>query len=238
MSKHAILNSADHNRVRVRPERSSELGDAVMCCVTFPDEFRNVQNQYPILFQLSPDRDMFTALALFGFEIGENLFLDAKGWNARYLPLAIDIQPFLIGLSADADGEKQVHIDMASQRVSHEDGVRLFDDAGQPSPYLEEISVKLGALDVGYQGSANFLSALRDYNLLEPFSLDIELADASKNRLVGFHIINEERLRALDASELGALHKAGHLFPIFMALASLSNFSAMAALKNLRLNDG
>jgi SapC len=235
MSKHEILNSAEHTALRIRAERSEELGDAVMCCITFPGEFRSVQNCYPILFQLSPERDKYNALALFGFENGENLFLDNKGWNAHYLPLAIDIQPFLIGLSGDGDGAAQVHIDMASPRISEQDGVRLFDDSGHSSPYLDTISEKLGALDMGYKRAADFFTALLEYDLLEPFSLDVELANASKHRLVGFHIINEDRLRALTAPELGTLHRAGHLFPIFMALASLSNIAVLVDLKNRQL---
>ncbi len=238
MTMHQILNNTDHMSLRIRTERTSQLEESTMCCVTFPAEFRNVQNQFPILFQLNRERNSFTALALFGFENGENLFLDAKAWNARYIPLALDIQPFLIGLPEQAGGDKQVHIDMASPRISSEHGTRVFDETGRPTPYMEDISQKLGALDEGYQGSADFIKALQSFDLLEPFSLEIELEDGSKNRFVGFHIINEERLRALDASELGALHSAGHLFPIFMALASLSNISGMVELKNRRLHRG
>ena len=39
-----------------------------------------------------------------------------------------------------------------------------------------------------------------------------------------FTTINEDRLRALDAKVLGELHAAGHLEPVFMAVASVSNF--------------
>ena len=238
MTTHAILNSADHQALRIVPQRSEAMGDAVMCCVTFPAEFRNVQNHYPILFQRNAERDDFTMLALFGFENGENLFLDALRWNARYLPLAIDIQPFLIGRPGPAGGENQIHIDTASPRISHEDGIRVFDDDGRPTPFLETIAQKLAALDSGYQASADFLTALREHDLLEPFSLDIELVDGSKNRLVGFHMINEERVRALTAAELGALHSAGHLFPIFMAMASLSNLGTLVDLKNQQRGHG
>jgi len=74
MTMHAILNATDHKTLRILPQRNDDLGDAVMCCVTFPAEFRNVQNHYPILFQLSPERDAFSMLALFGFENGEICF--------------------------------------------------------------------------------------------------------------------------------------------------------------------
>ncbi len=76
------------------------------------------------------------------------------------------------------------------------------------------------------------------YELLEPFSLEVTLDDGSINSLVGFHIIDEARLRALDAAALGALQAEGHLMPIFMALASLSQLSALVDRKNRKTGRG
>src|SRR4029079_5764513 len=103
MSSHEILTAEAHRDLRIRTDRGAELGDAVMSCVVVPNEFRRVQNEYPILFRLNPERDSFTALAIFGFEAGENLFLENGRWDARYRPLAMDIQPFLIGGTPDSD---------------------------------------------------------------------------------------------------------------------------------------
>lgn len=238
MSEHVVLSADAHRELRVRTERAPELGDGVMCCLTVPAEFRQVQNEFPILFRLNQERDSFTAVALFGFETGENLFLKDGRWDARYRPLALEIQPFLIGLPAQGSDAKQVHIDMGSPRIGGEEGVRLFDQDGRPTPFLEATIDKLGALDTGYQASADFFTALRRHALLEPLSLEITLADGLKNRLVGFHAINEDRLRALDAAALGELHAAGHLMPVFMALASLANIGELVARKNRTLGRG
>jgi hypothetical protein len=237
MTDHAILSADDHRNLRVQTVRGADLGDAVMCCIAVPDEFRQVQNDYPILFRLDVERDTFTALAMFGFQNGENLFLDGGRWHAEYLPLAIDIQPFLIGGSA-ADREKQVHIDLASPRIAAAEGMRIFDEDGQPTPYLEAVIAKLGALDAGYQESHDFFAALRRHALLEPLSLEITLDDGSTNRLVGFHVIDEARLRALDAATTAELHEAGHLMPIFMALASLGKLRGLIARKNRQAGRG
>ncbi|MGH6613993.1 SapC family protein [Sphingomonas sp.] len=237
MSGHALLTIEDHRDLRVRAERGAQLGDAVMCSIVVPTEFRRVQDEYPILFRLNAERDRFTALAMFGFETGENLFLEGGRWDARYLPLAIDIQPFLIGGAPSQSGDKQVHIDLASPRIGA-DGVRLFDEDGRPSPYLESITDKLGALDAGYQASGDFFAALSRHDLLEPLSLEITLDDGSINRLVGFHAINEERLQDLNAATLGELHVEDHLMPIFMALASLGNLTELIARKNRRTSGG
>lgn len=238
MSDHVILEAERHRELRIRTERASEFGDDVMCCITFPSEFRQVQDEYPILFRRSAERDDFSALAMCGFENGENLFIDQGRWDARYLPLAMDVQPFLIGMPAPGADTKQVHIDMASPRIGNGEGVRLFDDQGLPTPYLESIAEKLGLLDDGYQASGAFLHALRRHELLEPMSLEVRLDDGSSHRLVGFHVIDEDRLRALDPDALGELHAAGHLMPIFMAMASLSKLGSLIGRKNKRLAYG
>jgi len=238
MSAHEILTAEAHRDLRIRTDRGAELGDAVMSCVTFPNEFRRVQNEYPILFRLNIERDDFTALAIFGFEAGENLFLEHGRWEARYRPLAMDIQPFLIGATPDADGEKQVHIDLSSSRIGQGEGIRVFDEHGRPTPFLETIAEQLGELDQGYQSSSDFFAALRRHDLLEPMSLEVTLDDGSTHRLVGFHVINEGRLASLDEAALGELHSGGHLMPIFMAVASLGNLTALIARKNRRLRNG
>lgn len=235
MSAHAILTAEAHGELRVRTGHGPAFGDAVMSCLVVPDEFRRVQEDYPILFRLGAERDAFTAVALFGFEDGENLFLDGDRWDARARPLAMEIRPFLIG-GADDHPTKQVHVDLASPRLG--DGVRVFDKDGAPTPYLERVAEQLGELDAGYRASHAFFAALRRHELLEPLMLDVTLDDGSSNRLVGFHAIDEDRLAELDGSELGELHRDGHLQPIFMAIASLGRIGALVARRNRRLRDG
>jgi hypothetical protein len=233
MPDHALLTAATHGETRIRRERSAAMGDAQMSCLIVPDEFRRVQNEYLILFRRNLTDGSTIALAMFGFDNDENLYLADGRWDARYIPLAMDIQPLLIGASAHGP---QVHIDMASPRIG--DGDRLFDDDGQPSPRLAAMIEKLGALDVGYRESAGFFTALERHELLEPLTLEVPLDDGSVNRLVGFHVIDEDRLRALSATALDDLHRDGHLLPIFMALASHGNLSALIARKNATLAHG
>ena len=104
--------------------------------------------------------------------------------------------------------------------------------------FLDEIADKLGDLDEGYRESAAFFAALAEHDLIEPFTLEVTLDDGSLNSLVGFHVIDEARLRALDTAALGALHAAGHLMPIFMAVASLAQLKSLVDRKNRRQRDG
>ena len=239
MSNHQIVNSTEHRDVRVHVEPAERHGDGVMATLVVPGEFRRVQAEFPIVFRRNQEDGSFMALALFGFEQGENLFLDGDGWHARYRPLSLAIQPFLIGRPADGQGEGQVHIDMDHPRISTDDtGTRLFDEDGGTTRYLEEIAGMLGELHVGLEGSGDFFAALDRHALLEPFTLEVPLSDGSKNSLVGFHIVNEDKLRALDGDALGDLHAAGHLMPLFMAIASLSQLSRLVERKDARTRNG
>ena len=113
MANHAPLNNVDHKNLRVVTTRGAAYGDAVMSALTFPAEFRDLQACYPIVFAQDGNGG-YDALALLGFEQGENLFLGPNGWDAPTIPLTIERQPFMIGRSGE---ELSVHVDLDSPRV-------------------------------------------------------------------------------------------------------------------------
>lgn len=236
VSAHAVLDAREHRDLRVRAGRSAALGDDVMWSVLTPAEFRQAQGDYPILFRRDREAGTFTPLALFGFETHENLFLRDGHWDASYVPLAMAIQPFLIGRVAPGEEGTQVHVDLASPRIARNgDGIALFDGAGQPTPFLSAAAERLGLLDEAHRATRPFVDALVAHELLEPTTAEMTLEDGSVNRLVGFHAIDEGRLRALDAAALGALHAADHLLPAFMAVASVGRLRGLIGRKNDRV---
>jgi len=230
MPNHAALNNIEHRDLRIDTRRDPALGDDVMFAMTFPAEFRNVQAHYPIVFRRGADGAM-QPLALFGFTEGQNLFLHEGRWNATYVPLAIERQPFLIG----RDGESlTVHVDLDHPRAKAGQGEALFRAHGGTTEYLDRITSVLLALHDGIAQVPAFVAALEKHGLLESFALDVELDDGNVNRLSGFHTIHEERLRALDPDALGELHRAGFLEPVFMAVASVSRFRDLIERMNRR----
>jgi SapC len=223
MANTALLNNVEHKHLRVDTRRRTGLGDDVMFALTFPAEFRNVQAHYPIVFRKTAEGG-FQPVALFGFKDGQNLFLDETRWDAAYLPLSIERQPFLIGVDGD---EMMVHVDLDSPRVGTEFGETVFLEHGGTSEFLERKNSVLLALFQGLQSTPAFVTALLEHHLLESFTLDIELDDGTHSRLAGLYAINEENLAGLDAATIGRLHLAGYLQPIYMAIASVSNFRAL-----------
>jgi hypothetical protein len=235
MSKHQILNPADHAQLRIRTDAGPALGDGVNACLAIPAEFRRLACEYPILFRFDAERGAYSALALFGFEAGENLYLEGDHWDAAVKPLAQSVQPFLIGRAGAGEAAAQVHLDMAHPRIATDgSGAAVFDGDGQPTPYLKQVIEMLGALDEGYRASDDFFAACKRYDLLEAFSMDVTLDSGAMHRMVGYHLVNEERLSALEPGILAELSAAGHLMPLYMALASLGNLGKLVRRKNRR----
>jgi hypothetical protein len=234
MSNHALLNNIDHKDLRVITTRSAEYGDNVMLALTFAPEFRNLQAHYPIVFRKNA-QGQFESVALLGFKEGQNLFLTRRGWDATYIPLTIERQPFLIGFSADR--QPMMHIDLDHPRVSRERGEPLFREFGGRTEFLERMTSVLLAIHQGLAANEAFIGALLEHDLLESFVLDVQLNDGSQNRLAGFYTIKEERLLELDGATLQRLNRAGHLLAIYMVIASLSNFRDLIERMN-RFNAG
>lgn len=230
MANHQLLNAEDHKDLRIITRRSAELGDAVMHAPVFPFEFRAVQAHYPILFHEDATSKDWSAVALMGFERGENLFLADDDWKEAYLPLTLERGPFLIGMQSE--GKTVVHIDGDNPRLSTTDGEKLFDETGTNTAYLDRIAAVLQAIHEGVSEMRAFAAAMKDLDLLEDLTVDIELNDGSKNRLVGFSVLNEEKVLALPAEKLAGLQSHGFLMPMYMAMASLFQLRPLITRKN------
>lgn len=221
MTRSVLLNNVTHRDLRVVTARGAAWGDDVMCAVVVPAEFRNLQAHYPVVFQKTGDATGFQPVAVLGFEPGQNLFLGPDGWDASYVPMAIERQPFLIGRDGD---ELLVHVDMDSPRIGGDDGEPVFLPMGGTSELLERVNSLLLALHEGLLATPAFVRALLDHDLLESFVLDAVGPDGVPSRLAGMYTINEERLARLPGDAVQALHAAGHLLPIYMAVASMGRF--------------
>jgi len=239
MPNHQPLDNITHKDLKVITDRSAWYGDDVACTGVFPIEFRRVQAEYPIVFRKNGTTGHYEPMAMLGLVGGENLFLGADGWNATYIPLTIERQPFLIGFKTTTESgiekdEPVVYVDMDSPRISESEGESVFLEHGGYSPYLEHINSVLLAIHDGHEANEHFSNALMKLELLEPFTLEIELNDGSRYKLAGYHTIDEEKLNALDGDSLESLHTKGYLEHIYMVMASIANFKTLIDRKNER----
>lgn len=240
MPNFALLNNIAHKSLRIIRDHSLAYGDNEMSTVTFPQEFRAIQNEYPIFFQKNSETGKFSAVALMGLRQHENLFLSDKGWDANYIPASVKRRPFLIGIQAPKPGQNEqaqrmVYVDMDSPRVNERQGDAVFLPHGGYSPYLESIVDLLEYSQYGTELNERFVDALLQYELLEVVRLEITLKSGEKNNLTGFYTINEDKLLALDGNSVAALHNKGYLEFIYMVLASHANVAKLITRIEARL---
>lgn len=237
MANHVLLDNINHKDLKIISKRSADLGDNIPSVVTFPFEFRDIQTNFPICFCKDSETGKFYTAALFGFEEKENLFLEGDQWDAAYTPLMLERQPFFIGKQQAQNGEEQrlIYVDMDSPRVSSNQGQQLFLEQGGTSEYLQRISSILEAIYKGQQQTNEFVELMLKYDLIESFTLKVELNDATQNQLQGFYTINEDTLNGLSAEVITELMASGYLQAAYMVIASMSNFRSLIERKNRRI---
>ncbi|MEP0356420.1 SapC family protein [Paraglaciecola sp.] len=239
MTNTVLLNSIEHKDLKVVTSFGDQYGDNVWYTPTFPLEFRSIQAHYPIFFQKDPNTGGFYPVAMTGFQDNENLFLKGDTWNAGYVPLMIKRQPFFIGKQDKIEEGKTtehrvIHIDLDSPRVSSNEGQQLFAEFGANSPFLVEMADMLETIHHGMEANQAFIQHLLKFDLIESFTLDIELNDGSNHNMIGFYTIQEDNLRNLDREALAELHQAGYLEAAYMMVASQSNLRNLIDMKNKR----
>jgi hypothetical protein len=238
MADYQLLNNVDHASLRVITSRGARYGDDVMFAPTYPSEMRSIQACYPVLIRKDDSSGQLHPVAMFGFEEGENLFLDGDTWNAPYIPVMIRRQPFLIGFhkqSPGTEGQRVVTIDVEHPRVSESEGLALFQEHGGNSEFLEYMADMLETIHRGNEQNKLFMDMLVKYSLVHEITIDVTLKDQSRNQLQGFYTIDDQKLQQLDAEALGDLNSRGCLLPAYMMVASQSHLARLVDLRNLKL---
>jgi hypothetical protein len=236
-----VLSNQTHRNVRIATARSSNEYAAVNAVSVIPREFPRLLAHYPIFFTKSPDTGRFEPAAVLGFERHENLFLLDGRWDAAYVPLQIQRQPFsLIPRRGDgAEGRPaalDVALDLDSPRVQTQEGERLFLADGQPSKFLQSITSMLSALLSGSTEAYAFTGRLAELDLIEPVRIDIEFVDGSDTKLQGLYWIAAAALKALPAAQLAELRDREFLEWMYFQMASVAHVSALVARKNRLLS--
>lgn len=230
------LDSQAHRNLRVSRHTSPQVAQADAVSVV-PREFQRLVAHYPIFFTKNAESARFEPAVLLGFQKQENLFFVEGRWDAAYVPLQFQRQPFsLIPRTGAGQNSLDIALDMSSSQVQTGDGERLFHDDGQPSRYLQSITSILQALVSGSAEGYAFTGRLAELNLLEPVKLNIEFVDHSEARLGGLYWIAPAVLKALPATELAELRDREFLEWAYFQMASLAHVSSLVAKKNKLLS--
>ncbi|KJY95237.1 MULTISPECIES: SapC family protein [Pseudoalteromonas] len=194
-------------------------------------EFGRVANEFPMAFVKNNETGKFQAVAIFGLEPGENLFVDGDQWVAGFAPLAVTRYP--LGLVKHPEEEQYgVVIDEASPLVGEEDGNALFEN-GEETEYLKRRKDALVSF-IEFSGvTETFTQYLADKELLVPQTLTVDIKGEKKD-ISGIYLIDEKKLNELSDEAFLELRKRGYLAPIYSFLTSTHQVGRLARLKAQR----
>ncbi len=236
MSNVVLLDNVEHHDLKVKVARGDAFGDHVNQTLIFPNEFRDIQRDYPIVFRKDAE-GAYQAVALLGLERDENLFLDGNSWDAHYIPAVLARGPFSIALQRpDGSGSEapdaKIQIDLDNAAVNREEGLPLFLSQGGYAPYLEHMIGVLRTLHDGVALAQGFFKALHELDLIEPVALEIKTSETEQFSVPGVYSINQEKFHNLPAATLEALHQSGALAACYWVLGSLDNIQRLIERKN------
>ncbi len=228
MTHIVVLNNLVHRTVRVQAEAAAKFGDNQRFVQVVVTEFSLLLPHYPILLSKDADTGAFFCGAMLGIDEGENLFLKEGGTGHEgYRPLNLQRAPFFV--SGD-----ELAIDLDHARVGAETGQALFNDRGEPTPYLESIKAAFQQLKPGIEMTKRFIETLLKLNLLEPVDIVLGFDDGSKRNLADLYTVNQEVLRMLPDAAVIELFRRGYLQLIYLLIASLKQIPVLAKKKNDR----
>ena len=236
-----ILNNQAHASLKIANGYPTSCADYYGSTMVFASEIERVQAEYSIFFRKDPDTSQFYPCIFLGFAQDENLFIEDNKWLAHYIPLAISRGPFVISLQQrkQVNGGSIEHpvvgINVNHPNVNSEKGEAIFDAQGNQTEFAEVMTSKLNAIQQGLQENKKMIDMFNQFDLIEPVSLDVELADKQNVKLQGIYTINDQKLAQLSADALYQLNNSGFLPLAFFIARSINNISVLINKKNAKL---
>jgi hypothetical protein len=238
-----ILSSDQHRSIAVDTRARPEYGDAVNRAIALSAEFNELHREFPLLLRKSHEAPGFVAHAILGFEKDENLFVEGERWISTFIPATLARGPFSLGYIRAEEGEQappgmkaelKVMIDEQHPRV-RAGGQPVFLPLGGETPYLEGIKRVLQTVDAGLRADRLLYPELAAMDLLEEVKIQISVFPELRYDFSGYHSINQEKLKTLNAEQLLRLHRLGLLALVYFMISSLGNFQKLVNLKIARL---
>jgi hypothetical protein len=219
------LNRTAHKDLRIKGLQNLKFAHSVhsvpLTCTEFPVTARDI----PILFA-GPDMASAGPMALLGLRQNENLFLDTEGQWAPgvYIPAFVRRYPFVLAEKpAGTEGDDfTVFLDEAYEGFSDQEGERLFQEDGTETDMLKNAVNFLGEFQQHVARTRQFMDDLKKHDLLEPRNVRLE-RNGNVLNLNGLFVVNEEKLRKIDAATAHQFLLDGTMGWIYAHLLSLSN---------------
>jgi hypothetical protein len=219
------LNRTTHKDLRIKGLQNLKFAhnahSVPLTCTEFPVAARDI----PILFA---GTDMASAgpMALLGLRQNENLFVDTNGMWATgvYIPAFVRRYPFVLAEKPPGtEGDDfTVFLDEGYEGFNDQEGERLFKEDGTETDILKNAVNFLGEFQQHVARTKQFMDDLRKHDLLEARNVRLE-RNGNVINLNGLYVVNEEKLRKIDAATAHQFLIDGTMGWIYAHLLSLPN---------------
>lgn len=189
-------------------------------------EFARASQEYAIVFTEAAEG--IIPSVILGLRNGENAYVAEDGsWQADYVPAFIRRYPFVFSTDAKAT-TFTLMIDESYEGFNTEGrGERLFDSEGAHTAFLDQTLNFLKDFQNHFERTRELGRKLAELDLLDPVEARAPLPKDPDRRLVGFKVVNREKLKALSGDDLSELAKSGQLELIYLHLFSLNNLGRL-----------
>ena len=216
------LNSRDHGTWRARTVDKASWINSQHAIPLTVEEFPLAQRDFPIVFS---GGEQSVPLVLMGLNEGVNVFFDEQGTllGDHYVPAYIRRYPVLLAKLQPDKEEMSLCFDPSADVVGEfAEGEQLFVD-GQPSEHTKGVLNFCEKFEEAGARTQAFVKELKDADLLMEGEVAISQNDKPDQPYIyrGFRMVNQEKLRQLDADKLKNWNEIGLLPLIYAHLFSL-----------------
>lgn len=231
MAKVAELSHAQHGDLKLDRSAAMQVAATQHLVSLRVSEVVRAVCSLPIFFTRDGETGELVLTALTSFHPGASLFVADGEWQAIYTPAVLQTHPLYLMPAKDGEGFA-VGIDEESPALSTKTGEALYDESGEASIYLKQLTQLLEAdLAQAYQTQA-FCASLERQQLIKPVALNVVSEDGEPRLLRGLSTIDEVALQALSEEQFQALNASGYLPPIYAMLMSIYQLNLLVQMNN------
>lgn len=190
-------------------------------------EFARAAHDYPIVFVKDGETGQFRCVALLGLKPEQNVFYNEERWQASYIPECLRGYPFVLAADKNVEDQQILYFDQDSERVNQQDGQALFNEKGEQTEFITNMGNFLSDLVFKQQQTDTFIKALLEDSLITPQTLEVSLKGKDTYKVNGLYLLDEKALNELSDKKFLGLKKKGFLPPIYAALFSMSQVTAL-----------
>lgn len=224
--KPIALDKEVHRKLRIKRNTSdmsfaANTNSVLLAAVEFIPACRD----YPIVFARVADGNI-VPVALLGIRKDENLFIVDRLWDATtYVPAFVRRYPFVP--AETSPDNLTICIDEAFAGFNPDEGEPLFEENGDPAPFLQQAIALVQDYNAECKRTDAFMKRIGDLDLLKEMNVRIDLKGGEQFQVAGVWMVDEVKLAALDQASIARLHAAGDLPLIYAHLFSQANLSRL-----------